>query len=56
LRGASPKPTALGLSILSLVFAAAASAALPGIVEFHQELSFDIDCGTFLLHEDVVVD
>jgi hypothetical protein len=56
LRGASPKPTALGLSILSLVFAAAASAARPGIVEFHQELSFDIDCGTFLLHEDVVVD
>jgi hypothetical protein len=46
----------LGFSILSLVFAATASAVRPGVIESHQELSFDIDCGTFLLHEDVAVD
>jgi hypothetical protein len=46
----------LFLSILSLAFAATAAATPPTIEEFHDEFSFDIECGTFSLHEDVVVD
>lgn len=46
----------LGISILSLVFAATASAVRPGIIETHLELSFDINCGTFLLHGNDVID
>ena len=44
------------LSILSLAFAAAVGAARPTVERFHDAGSFDINCGTFLLHEDFVVD
>jgi hypothetical protein len=46
----------LSLSILSLAFAATAAATPPTIEKTHEEFSFDIDCGAFSLHEDVVVD
>lgn len=46
----------LFLSILPLAFAATAEATPPTVEEFHDEISFDIDCGTFLLHEDAVVE
>ena len=46
----------LFLSILSLTFAPAAGTAPPTVEKFHFELSFDIDCSTFLLHEDLSVD
>jgi hypothetical protein len=36
--------------------AGAVSAKKPLQGSFHEEFSFDIDCGTFLLHEDVVED
>jgi len=46
----------LGLLVSSVAFAATAAATPPAVEEFHDEFSFDIDCGSFLLHEDVVVD
>lgn len=46
----------LFLSVVSLAFAAAAEAVRPTVESFHIEGSFDIDCGTFLLHEDFVLD
>jgi hypothetical protein len=46
----------LGLLVLSVAFVATAAATPPTVEEFHDELSFDIDCGTFLLHEEAVVD
>jgi len=46
----------LGLLVSSVAFAATAAATPPTVVEFHFEESFDIDCGTFLLHEDAVID
>ena len=46
----------LGLLVSSVAFAATAAATPPTVEKFHDEISFDIDCGTFLLHEDAVVD
>jgi hypothetical protein len=46
----------LFLSILPLAFAATAAATPPTVEEVQSEQSFDIDCGTFLLHEDAVVE
>jgi len=47
----------LGLLVSSVAFAATAAATPPTIEEFHDEISFDIDCGGgVLLHEDAVVD
>ena len=45
----------LFLAILPAAFAATAAATPPAVEEFQDEVSFDIDCGTFLLHEDAVV-
>ncbi len=39
-----------------LHFPRQAEAAAPTIEKFHEEFSFDIPCGTFFLHEDIVVD
>jgi hypothetical protein len=48
----------LGAGLLSLAVAGGAGAASPRIFQgtFHDEFSFDIDCGTFSLREDVVED
>lgn len=46
----------LGLLVLPLAFAATAGATRPMVENFHEEGSFDINCGTFVLHEDFVVD
>jgi hypothetical protein len=43
-------------SLLMASPAGAVSAKKPLQGSFHEEFSFDIDCGTFLLHEDVVED
>jgi hypothetical protein len=45
---------ALAGSLLMASPAGAVSAKKPLQGSFHEEFSFDIDCGTFLLHEDVV--
>jgi hypothetical protein len=47
---------ALAGSLLMASPAGAVSAKKPLQGSFHEEFSFDIDCGTFLLHEDVVED
>jgi hypothetical protein len=39
-----------------LALAAAAGATPPTTETFHEESSFDIDCGSFVLHEEFVAD